>query len=262
MANILYLGATPLIDLSGYASTSYVDAAVQNVDVTQQLGDYLTIANASIGFVAKESGKVLSSNDFTDALKTKLEGLSNFDPTDISTALSTIQSTLADITDDSSAAVQSTIDTWNEIKTFLSDFDTTDSLSSIISATSSQIQTWVGQQGYLKSNDISTFITDNDASVYALKSEVPTVPTTVSSFTNDAGYQTANDVSTFITAADVPTVPTTVSSFTNDANYQTASDVSTKVASANQSVMNIVSISAADYTALATKDASTLYIVL
>ena len=262
MANILYLGNTPLIDLSGYASTSYVDAAVQNVDVTQQLGDYLTIVDASINFVAKESGKTLSDNNFTDALKSKLDSLENFDPTDISTALSTIQSTLADITDDSSAAVQSTIDTWTEIKNFLSDFDTTDSLASIISATSTQIQTWVGQQGYLKANDVSTFITAAD---------VPTVPTTVSSFTNDAGYQTANDVSAFITDNDasvyalkseVPTVPTTVSSFTNDANYQTSNDVSTKVGSANQSVMNIVSISAADYTALATKDASTLYIVI
>lgn len=260
MANILYLGSTPLIDLSAYASTSYVDAAVQNVDVSQQLGDYLTIVNASIGFVAKESGKVLSTNDFTDALKTKLDSLENFDPTDISTALSTIQSTLADITTDGN--VQSVIDTFAEIKSFLADYDNTDTLQSIINATSSSIETWVGQQGFLKSNDVSTFITAAD---------LPTVPTTVSSFTNDAGYQTANDVSAFITDNDasvyalkseVPTVPTTVSSFTNDANYQTANDVSTKVGSANQSVLNIVSISQADYTALTTKDASTLYIVI
>lgn len=87
---------------------------------------------------------------------------------------------------------------------------------------------------YVKNNDISTFITAAD---------VPTVPTAVSAFTNDAGYQTANDVSTFITAADVP-------------------DVSAKVESTNKSVMNILSISQADFNALATKDASTLYIVL
>lgn len=259
MANILYLGNTPLIDLSGYATTSYVDTAVSNVDVTQQLDDYLTIANASIGFVAKDGDKVLSDNNFTDALKSKLDSLENFDPTDISTALSTIQSTLADITTDGN--VQSVIDTFAEIKSFLADYDNTDTLQSIINATSSSIETWVGQQGYLKANDVSTFITAAD---------VPTVPTTVSSFTNDAGYQTANDVSTFITDNDasvyalkseVPTVPTTVSSFTNDANYQTANDVSTKVTSG--SVLNIVTLSQSDYTALAgNADASTLYIVI
>ena len=255
MANILYLGSTPLIDLSAYATESYVDAAVANVDVTDQLSNY----------VLKDGDKVLSTNDFTDALKTKLEGLSNFDPTDINTAITAIQGTLADITLDGS--VNTVIDTWTEIKNFLADYSTANDLKDIIDTVESTVKTWVGNQGYLtandvstfasesaiavldtsvsaieadyvKSNDISTFVTDNDASVYALKSEVPTVPTTVSSFTNDAGYQTANDVSTFITA----------------------NDVSTKVSSS--SVLNIVSISQSDYNALATKDASTLYIVL
>ena len=44
------------------------------------------------------------------------------------------------------------------------------------------------------------------------KPVIPTVPTNVSAFTNDAGY---------ITSADIPTVPTNVSAFTNDAGYLT-----------------------------------------
>ena len=36
---------------------------------------------------------------------------------------------------------------------------------------------------------------------YATQSSIPVVPTTVSSFTNDAGYQTASDVSTAINTA-------------------------------------------------------------
>ena len=259
MANILYLGSTPLIDLSAYATTSYVDTAVSNVDVTDQLSNY----------VLKDGDKVLSDNNFTDALKSKLDNLSNFDPTDISTALSTIQSTLADITDDSEEAVQSTIDTWTEIKNFLQDYDNTDSLSSIISATSSQIQTWVGQQGFLKANDVSTFVTQND--LQGATTAIGVLDTSVNAIEADvnvikADYVKSNDISTFITAADVPTVPTTVSSFTNDAGYYTATDVandtSTKVESTNKSVMNILSISQADFNALATKDPSTLYIVL
>ena len=46
--------------------------------------------------------------------------------------------------------------------------------------------------------------------------QIPTVPTQVSAFENDANY---------ITAADVPAIPTNVSAFENDANYITSADV-------------------------------------
>lgn len=69
----------------------------------------------------------------------------------------------------------------------------------------------------------------------ANKSEIPTVPTNVSAFTNDAGYltehQSLNDyytkteVDTSLEAkankTEIPTVPTNVSAFTNDAGYLT-----------------------------------------
>lgn len=51
---------------------------------------------------------------------------------------------------------------------------------------------------------------------YAKKTELPTVPTNVSSFTNDAGY---------ITSA---AIPTKLSEFTNDAGYAKTADLSTK----------------------------------
>jgi len=44
---------------------------------------------------------------------------------------------------------------------------------------------------------------------------IPTVPTNVSAFTNDAGYITSQDIPA------IPTVPTNVSAFTNDAGYIT-----------------------------------------
>ena len=71
----------------------------------------------------------------------------------------------------------------------------------------------------------------------AMQSDIPTVPTNVSAFTNDAGYITmdsipaiptvptnvsafANDAG-YITSAALPTVPSNVSAFTNDAGYLT-----------------------------------------
>ena len=59
---------------------------------------------------------------------------------------------------------------------------------------------------------------------------IPTVPTNVSDFTNDAGYLTDNDVATVATTGDyddltnkptIPVVPTDVSAFNNDAGYLT-----------------------------------------
>ena len=64
---------------------------------------------------------------------------------------------------------------------------------------------------------------------------IPTVPTQVSAFENDANYITTADVPTnvsaftndanYITSADVPTIPTNVSSFTNDAGYITMDSI-------------------------------------
>ena len=58
----------------------------------------------------------------------------------------------------------------------------------------------------------------NDAN-YITSADVPAIPTNVSSFTNDAGYITMDSIPA------IPTIPTNVSSFTNDANYITSADV-------------------------------------
>ena len=69
----------------------------------------------------------------------------------------------------------------------------------------------------------------------ANKTEIPTVPTNVSAFTNDAGYLTEHqslnnyytktEVNTSLESkadkTEIPTVPTNVSAFTNDAGYLT-----------------------------------------
>ena len=132
--------------------------------------------------------------------------------------------------------------------------------------------------GLAKSSDIpdvSDFVTEADMQTAlankADKSEIPTVPTNISAFNNDSGYQTAGEVRTAIldevptslsdlnddamhrTVTDtqitnwngksnfsgdyndltnkptIPTVPTNVSAFVNDSGYQTSSDVATAI---------------------------------
>ena len=103
-------------------------------------------------------------------------------------------------------------------------------------------QTWVQNQGYLTQHQ--------SLAEYALKSEIPIVPTKVSAFENDAGYLTSHqslkdyatkswvqnqgyltqhqDISGLATKLElqtvedkIPTIPTKVSAFENDVGYLT-----------------------------------------
>ena len=90
---------------------------------------------------------------------------------------------------------------------------------------------WTADKGnYYTKTEVNTSLETK-----ADKTEIPTVPTNVSAFTNDAGYltehQSLNDyytkseVNTSLEAkankTEIPTVPTNVSAFTNDAGYLT-----------------------------------------
>ena len=68
------------------------------------------------------------------------------------------------------------------------------------------------------------------ASDYALVADIPTIPTNVSSFTNDASYATENYVDTAVAGIVIPTVPTKVSDLTNDSSFATETYVDTAVA--------------------------------
>ena len=227
MANTIYLGNIPLIDLSGYYTKGEVDAAISNVDVTDQLADYVmkvegkglstndftneyknSLDNLPNNYVAKDGDKVLSSNDFTDALKTKLEGLENFDPTNINSAISAIEGTLGDITGDGKE-VTAALDTWAEIKAFISDYENTDSVASLLSTLESNIHAWVEAKNY-------TTATELGLEDYAKIADVAST------------YETKEDAKNHIDGAGVT---------------------------------NVVAITASDFANLQTKDATTLYIV-
>lgn len=66
---------------------------------------------------------------------------------------------------------------------------------------------------------------NNIQSTYAKKIEIPTIPTTISSFTNDAGYAKSTDLATVATSGkytdllERPAIPSKTSELTNDSRY-------------------------------------------
>lgn len=86
--------------------------------------------------VDKVSGKQLSTEDFTSALKTKLEGLSNYDDTELYDALSTLRGDFDKLV---SGDTTTAIKTFNEVIAFLDGIQDSQDLSSIIASIEQQI---------------------------------------------------------------------------------------------------------------------------
>lgn len=106
-------------------STTSINA-VQNKVITAALGNK----------VDKVNGKQLSTEDFTSALKTKLEGLSNYDDTSIQNAVNSLTTQINTlVSGDASVAIEN----FNEIISFLNGIEDSESLDSIIASIEQQI---------------------------------------------------------------------------------------------------------------------------
>lgn len=86
--------------------------------------------------VDKVNGKQLSTEDFTSTLKTKLEGLSNYDDTELSEAISTLRGDFDKLV---SGDTTTAIKTFNEVIAFLDGVQDSQDLSSIIASIEQQI---------------------------------------------------------------------------------------------------------------------------
>lgn len=86
--------------------------------------------------VDKVAGKQLTTEDFTTALKEKLESLYNYDDANVKSSIQSLQSQLNTLVDGDAT---SAIDTFNEIIAFLSSVEDTESLSNIIASIEQQI---------------------------------------------------------------------------------------------------------------------------
>ena len=81
------------------------------------------------GKVDKVEGKGLSANDFTDAFKAKLEGLSNYDDAEVRSLIAAINGRLDTIIGDGASTA---IDTFNEIEAFLTGITDTQTLTGLL----------------------------------------------------------------------------------------------------------------------------------
>ena len=100
------------------------------------LGTVITAHQDISGKVDKESGKGLSTEDFTTLLKQKLDGLSNYDDTDITNSLDSLRSDFDKLV---SGDTTTAIKTFNEIIAFLDGISDTQDLSGIIASIEQQI---------------------------------------------------------------------------------------------------------------------------
>lgn len=155
--------------------TAYVANAVSTLATKSELTEGLADK------VDKVSGKGLSANDFTTALKTKLEGLSNYDDTALSNSITSLQNQFnALVNADADAA----IDTFNEIVAFLAGLENTETLEGILADISTQIS---GKMDKVTLAAVATSGSYNDLS------DKPTIPSALSALTDDSSHRTVTD---------------------------------------------------------------------
>lgn len=151
--------------------------------------------------VDKVAGKQLTTEDFTTALKQKLEGLSNYDDTAISEAVNTLRKDFDTlVSGDSTTAIK----TFNEIIAFLSGIEDSESLDSIIASIEQQI---AGKQDTI--TDLATIREGAGKGATAVQ------PSSLATVATSGSYNDLSDKPT------IPTVPTKVSELDNDAKYIT-----------------------------------------
>lgn len=89
-----------------------------------------TIAFALVDYVKKVAGKNLSTNDFTNEYKNKVDSLSNYDDSELTNKVNQLEYYLNTLI---SGNVTNAIDTFNEIIAFLNNTEDTETLDGILS---------------------------------------------------------------------------------------------------------------------------------
>lgn len=137
------LETNELIYLRGHAKATYMSDGRNVEDVINSIGtgggidlsNYATKTELE-GKVDKVTGKQLSTEDFTTALKDKLQSLSNYDDTALEAAISQLRSDFDTLV---SGDTTTAIKTFNDVIAFLSGISDTESLDSIIASIEQQI---------------------------------------------------------------------------------------------------------------------------
>lgn len=110
--------------------------ALKGSTALQEIPDEYVQRKELEGYVQKQDGKQLSTEDFTTILKQRLESLSNYDDTVLKSAIAKLRSDLDTLVGgDSSSAIES----FNEIIAFLEGIEDSEGLDSIIASIEQQI---------------------------------------------------------------------------------------------------------------------------
>lgn len=293
------------VDLSDYATTAYV-----NTQISSQTGDFVTGEQLSSYTYSKAviDSKIASGGTFdptqyynkteTDNLLDNKLDVSAYTPTDLSdyyTKSETnnqISSATADmatktwvgqqgyLTEHQSLSGYAT-QQWVEDKHYLTEhqdlsnyYNKTEVDNKIASAKTEiegeipslngyATQQWVTDQHYITGVDLSN---------YATKSEIPTVPTNVSAFNNDAGYLTEHQsLSAYSTTSEVNNlINQSVSGKVDTTTYNTytASTQTTINSKADSSTLNNYLLKSkiwcgteSEYNLITNKDSETLYLI-
>lgn len=104
------------------------------VPVVKSGGNYSALVSQIVALarqtmVEAQAGKGLSANDFTDAFKAKLDGLSNYDDTEVRSLITAVSGRLDTILGDGASTA---IDTFNEIEAFLAGVTDTQTLTGLL----------------------------------------------------------------------------------------------------------------------------------
>lgn len=148
---------------------------IVNPTTRRTLTQTLALINTAIEKkVDKEEGKELSSNDFTDALKTKLDTLNNYDDSSITARVLALEEWKNVMTGKSADDI---INTFKEIEEFLEGITDTSSLAAMLSDLKTEILTEVESKEYVDTTQLSTAIA-TALTPYVKESELATVAKT------------------------------------------------------------------------------------
>lgn len=118
---------------SGYATSKEVEDAISKIPTPDVGGQ---ISAALVDYVKKVEGKGLSTHDFTDELKAKLEGITPYDPSELEAEISKLETALNTLVGGNAS---NAIESFNEIIAFLENVSDTESLSGIIAGINTRI---------------------------------------------------------------------------------------------------------------------------
>ena len=219
------------VDLSDYALKSEIPTVpTSNTAFTNDAG-YLTEHQSLSGYVTDVEMSAFTYDKATIDEKVAQGG--TFDPTQYYNKTAT------------NALLDEKLDVTAYTPTDLSNYYNKQEVNNIVESAKTEVEAEIPSlSGYATEQWVldKHYISGVDLSDYALKSEIPTVPTSNTAFTNDAGYLTEHqslsgyateqwvedqhyitgvDLSNYATKSEIPVVPTSNTAFTNDAGYLT-----------------------------------------